>query len=514
MKKIIYMVLLLCLMHSSPGKADIQPVPEKAMRADTFAGFSKRVSLDLRGMDIIDTLKFLAMQGNLNIVASKDVSGKITLFLKDVTIADVLDIILVSNNLALELKEDIIMVITEKEYEALHGVKFTSKKTTKTITLKYADPNRVGTILGNLRSTIGKVIIDDVTATIVIIDTPEKIKEMEDIAREIDLPTITRSMPTVTEIIELEYAKVGEIEAVVKEALTENVGEIRTDERTNKLIVTDLPHNMDNVKELIKAFDARTRQVFIEAKIIEITLSDDYAMGVDWKKVMSSARNLVLEGVFPFTGAAFSAASTTISVGTMPAQDYELVLEFIKSYGKLRTVSSPQLVVCNNEEAKFMVGTREAYITSSITTGEVTTTVAESVQFIDVGVTIYVTPTINKEGYVKLNIRPEISTVEDWLDTSQGNRIPIVATSNVETEVLIPEGRTIVMAGLIKEVDDKSVDGVPFMSDLPFVRNLFRSKKDSYYKKELVIFLTPYIVNDKSEFVYQDEKEKTRKPPK
>jgi MSHA biogenesis protein MshL len=514
MKSIIVLILILSIIHIGAGPADTQPVPEKDAQAQVFAGFSKRVSLDLRGMDIIDTLKFLAMQGNLNIVASKNVSGRITLFLKDVTIADVLEIILVSNDLALELKEDIIMVVTEKEYEALHGVKFTSKKQTKTITLRYADPNRVGTILGNLRSSIGKVIIDDVTATIVVIDTPEKIKEMEDIVREIDLPTIKRTMPTVTEIFELEYARVGEIQTSVKDVLTKDVGEIRTDERTNKMIVTDLPHNIENIREMIKAFDERTRQVFIEAKIIEISLSDDFAMGVDWKRVMSSARNLMLEGVFPFTGAAFSAASTTISVGTMATQDYELVLEFIKSYGRLRTVSSPQLVVCNNEEAKFMVGAREAYITSSITTGEVTTTVAESVQFIDVGVTIYVTPTINKEGYVKLNIRPEISTVERWVDTSQGNRIPIVATSNIETEVLIPAGRTIILAGLIKETDEQKIAGVPFLSDVPFVRNMFRSKSDLQSKKELVIFLTPYVVSDKTDIAYSEEAEKVRKPPK
>lgn len=514
MKRFILLILILFSAHLSAGMAETQPIIEKAVQADPFSGFSKRVSLDLRGMDIIDALKFLAMQGKLNIVASKNVSGKITLFLKDVTISAVLEIILQSNDLAIELKEDIIMVLTEKEYEALHGVKFTSEKQTKTITLKYADPNRVGTVLGNLRSTIGKVIIDDVTATIVLIDTPEKIKEMEDIARDLDLPTISRTIPTVTEIIELEYAKVGDIQTAVKEVLTKNVGELRTDERTNKLIVTDLPHNMEKIKELIKAFDAKTKQVFIEAKIIEISLSDDFAMGVDWKRVMSSARNLVLEGVFPFTGASFSPASTTLSVGTMAAQDYELVLEAIKSYGKLSTISSPQIVVCNNEEAKFMVGTREAYVTSSITTGEVTTTVAESVQFIDVGVTIYVTPTINKGGYVKLSIKPEISTVEDWLETSEGNKIPIVATSNVETEVLIPEGRTIVLAGLIKTIDEKNVNGVPFMSDIPFVRNLFRSKSDSYYKKELVIFITPYVVSDETGLFYPDEKEKTRKPPK
>ena len=136
-------------------------------------GLSKQVSLDLRGMDIIDMLKFLSQEGDLNIVATKNVQGRVTLFLKEVTIADVLDIMLLTNNLACEKKANIITVMTDAEYEALYGNKYTDKRQSKIISLQYADVAKVGEMLNGLVSAIGKVIVDEVTGTIILLDNPE-----------------------------------------------------------------------------------------------------------------------------------------------------------------------------------------------------------------------------------------------------------------------------------------------------------------------------------------------------
>lgn len=475
----------------------IQGLPEVTVGQPYLEGLSRRVSLDLRGMDIVETIKFLSMKGNLNIVTSKDVKGRITLFLNNVTIADVLDVILLTNKLACEIKKNIITIMTEAEYEALYGKKYTDKRELKTITLKYASANRVGALLSNIKSTIGKVIMDEETGTIILIDTPEKIKEMVEAAMGIDLPTINRIIPTVTEVFELEYAKAKDIEPEISKALTKDVGTIRVDERTNKLVVTDLPHNMKIIKDLITAFDVRTRQVFIEAKIIEITLTDEFHMGVDWESILSRAHNVTIEGTFPFgyTGA----SSLAITVGTLDANDYEVALELIKSVGRIRIVSSPHIAVCNNEEAKFMVGSREPYVTSTITTGEVTTTTSEAVEFIEVGVTLYVTPTINKGGFVKMHIKPEISSLREWFKTAEGNQIPIVETSNVETDVLIKDGRTIIIAGLIKETESENVAKVPLLGDIPLVKNLFRNISEEKKQKELAIFLTPHIISGEAD---------------
>jgi len=494
-----------------------QDIKEEAMEDsnDPFSGLSRKISLDLRSMDIMDTVKFLSKQGDLNIVATKNVSGKVTLFLKDITISDVLDMILLTNSLACEKKAGIITLMTENEYEALYGEKYTNKKETKTITLKYADPKRVGAILGNLKSSIGKVIIDDATGMIILIDTPLKIKEMEEAAVRADLSTVNRVLPTVREAFELNYAKIGEIKGEITKVLTKDIGTIEVDERTNKLVVTDLPHNMEKIRKLVADFDAKTREVLVEAKIIEITLNDDFAMGVDWQKVYGLAEDsLTFTGSFPFSAPLSSSSTMKLSVGTLANDKYNFALTLIKSFGRVKVVSSPHIVVCNNEEAKFMVGTREAYVTTTITTGDVTTTTSESVNFIDVGVTLYVTPTINKDGFVKMHIKPEVSSISDWLETTEGNKIPIVDTSNVETDVLVKDGNTIILAGLIKKTSDKDVSKMPLLGSIPVLGRLFSNISDINEKKELAIFLTPHIISGSDEMFKLKEEIKTRKPPK
>ncbi|MDD5560741.1 MAG: secretin N-terminal domain-containing protein [Candidatus Omnitrophica bacterium] len=501
--------------QQAPAKQDAAEEGALEDASDPFSGLYRKISLDLRSMDIMDTLKFLSKQGDLNIVATKNVSGKVTVFLKDVTIADVLDIIMLTNSLACEKKAGIITLMTENEYEALYGEKYTNKKQTKTITLKYADPKRVGTILGNLKSSVGKVIIDDVTGMIILIDTPEKIKEMEGAAIKADLPTVNRILPTVRETFELRYAKIGEVKGEITKALTKDVGTIEVDERTNKLVVTDLPHNMERIRELVADFDAKTREVLIEARIVEITLNDDFAMGVDWQKVYGLAMDsMTLTGSFPFSAPTSTSSTMKLSVGTLANDKYQFALTLIKSFGKLKVVSSPHIVVCNNEEAKFMVGTREAYVTTTITTGDVTTTTSESVQFIDVGVTLYVTPTINKDGFVKMHIKPEVSSISEWLETTEGNKIPIVDTSNVETDVLVKDGNTIILAGLIKRTTDKSVSKMPLLGSLPVVGKLFSNTSDLDSKKELAIFLTPHVISGLDEMIRMKDEMKIRKPPK
>jgi len=498
MKKITQIVLLLFFVELGMGLVYAQEEP-------SLEGLSKKVSLDLRGMDIVDTIKFLATKGNLNIVVSKDVKGAITLFLNNVSISDVLDVILLTNKLACEKKKNIITIMTEAEYEAFYGEKYNDKRQLKTITLKYADAKSVESLLSSIKSNIGKVVVNEKTGTVILIDTPEKIKEMEKAAMKVDLPTIERVIPAVTEVFELAYAKAKDIEPEISKALTKGVGTIRMDERTNKLIVTDLSHNMKIIKDLITAFDAKTRQVFIEAKIVEVTLNDDFYMGVDWKRLLTRVHNLTFEGTFPFSYTGSS--SLAVNIGTLATDDYEAALKLIKSIGKVEILSSPHIAVCNNEEAKFMVGSREAYVTTSTETSDVSTITSEAVKFIDVGVTLYVTPTINKDGFIKMHIKPEISSVRDWLETTEGNKIPIVDTSNVESNVLIKDGVGILIAGIVREKAEKDTSKVPLLSDMPILRRAFERRSDKKEKKELVIFLTPHIISgEENQFYAEDAK--------
>jgi type II secretory pathway component GspD/PulD (secretin) len=150
--------------------------------------------------------------------------------------------------------------------------------------------------------------------------------------------------------------------------------------------------------------------------------------------------------------------------------------------------------VINNQEAKILVGSREAYITQTQSQAESTTVTAESVQFIDVGVKLNVVPSINKDGYITMKIKPEVSSVRETLKTTLGSQVPIVETSESETVVKVKDGNMIMIAGLMKEDKRKDVTGWPFLSRLPIIGAAFGARADLRKKTEVIIFLTPYII--------------------
>ncbi len=538
MKKVILIILLLCLGNLEPRLAytqselalpvqddqlQIEDTPEATPREGSLKGLSKKVSLDLRGIDIIDTIKFLSVKGDLNIVTSKDVQGRITLFLKDVTIADTLDVILLTNKLACEKKKNIITIMTEVEYEAFYGQRYTDKRKIKTLKLKYILPTKAGEALASVQSSIGKIIMDDATGSLILIDTPEKIEEMEAIAFDLDKSYVTKVASTVIKVFELRYAQAEEIAAKVSEALTEGLGSVRSDERTNKLIVRDLPNKIKEISEMVDAFDTREKEVFIEAKIVEVTLSDDFSFGVNWETLFSSgSKDVRLETTLPATGV--TDAYSRVSVGTwkdtaLDSTRTQQILTFLSEVGKVKIISSPHITVLNNEEAKIMVGTRQPYATSTISQSDTTATTSWSAEFVDVGVTLTVTPTIYKGDFVKMHITPEVSTLIDWFEIEDESgttqiRLPEVDTSNAETDVIIQDGKTIIIAGLIKETENKSESKVPFLSSIPFLGKLFKSTSDTNEMKELVVFITPHIISGDKDILYAEQTEKTRKVSK
>jgi general secretion pathway protein D len=158
-------------------------------------------------------------------------------------------------------------------------------------------------------------------------------------------------------------------------------------------------------------------------------------------------------------------------------------------------MSNPKLAVVNNQEAKIHVGQKEAYVTTTTTTGQTTNTVSEQVTFVDVGVMVSVVPTINDDGYVSLKVKAEINSVLSTLITPTKNEIPIIDTSLAETTVLVKEGSTVIIGGLKKDSKVESTTQTPFLGSIPLLGNLFKDKSTSTERTELLIILTPRVIS-------------------
>jgi len=449
--------------------------------------------LELKDMEIADVLKLISQKTGLNIIAGKGVQGKVTIYLNDVSASEALRIILDANNLAYKDDDGIVRVMPAQDYERRYGKVFGGKIQTWVYHLNYAAAEDVAPLIEHLKSSTGRVISDLKSNTLVVMDAKDNVDVIEALIREIDTPVQV-------EVFELNYAKAEDLVAKVEPLITQGTGSVRFDARSNKLIVTDKPAKMDAISKLIREFDAQDRQVLIEAKIVQIVLSDSYELGVDWQAVFPGMDDLTAGSDFDVLSNSESNFGK-LQIGTIANNNYTAMLEALQSVGETNILSSPSITVVNNQEAKILVGTTQPYVTTTTTTPATgPTTVSESVNFIEVGVKLYVVPTIHSDGFITMKIKPEVSTTLEPITTSQNNEIPVVETSEAETIVRIKDGVTIVIGGLIKDEKRSTLKKVPLLGSIPFLKTFFQNTDDSTVKTEIAIFLTPrVIVGDQEE---------------
>jgi len=453
-----------------------------------------KISLDVKGMDVVDVLKMLAARAGVNIAVGKNVSGKVTLFLRDVDIWDAFEITLLSNDLAYDKKGNILNVMTQRDYELQYGEYYQDKKEARVVQLKYAKALPLAQALNQIKSKIGKVVSDETSNTLALIDAPEAIERMVDFIKNTDLPLQTR-------VFSLNYAQVDKLLPKLQETITRGIGVIRIDERTNKIVVMDYPDCLEQIAKIVTEFDEKTPQVLIDAQIIQVAPSDLFEMGVDWdywiKKYFETRLSLPVGTTNRlFLGTVQTAAPS----GT---GQYKGVIDILRTIGDTKVLSSPRIMVLNNQEAKIHVGVKDAYITSTTSQSASGTAVtSQSVNFVDTGIQLYVTPTINRDGFVTMKIKPEISDSTRTSITSGGQitQIPIVSTSEAETTIMVKDGVTIIIGGLRKDKREKTVKKIPLLGDIPGLGFLFRSTSDNLTKTDLVILLTPHIITGEYPF--------------
>jgi MSHA biogenesis protein MshL len=454
-----------------------------------FSGGSDKISLDLKNVDIVELLRIVSLKTGKTIVPSKEVSGRITVYLSNVAFNDVLDIILLTQGLALNKKDNVYYVMSDAEYKKMFGRDYVDQRKIETVKLSYAKPAVVFSALSQLKSEVGKIVVDETTGTIILIDIPEKLELLRKSIKELD-------QPLKTTVFDLNYAKSADAKTQLNAAITPGTGSVIIDERSGKAIVTDLPKKMDNLGMLVRELDEESRQVYVEADIIELTLSDEFERGIDWEKIWTSAAmdGLTFAGYFPAT---LTAAYQQIGVGTLDVNHYSAVIQFLNTYGKTNVISQPRIAVVNNEEANIMVGVREAYITQTQSQATSTTVTSESVEFVDVGVKLKIVPRIGADGFITMKLKPEVSSVKETITTELGSRIPIVQTSQSETVVKVKDGTMIMIAGMTKTEDIDTIKGWPILSKIPWLGIFFSYRSKSLTKTEVIIFLTPHLTSGK-----------------
>lgn len=288
-------------------------------------------------------------------------------------------------------------------------------------------------------------------------------------------------LPLETSVVQVSYAKADEMTKPLK-ILLSGRGKIETDERTNALIVSDIATRVSRVREMAKILDYKTPQVEINAKLVDVDERSIRDLGITWGVTGFNEGDAALDyNVDAPIGDAIGVVDFTLT-GT--DADLAAQLQMLARQDKAEIISNPRITTADNKEAKIIVGKKIPLVVSDEAGNAIT-------QLTTIGIKMSVTPHINQDDRITLDLSPEVSDLSAQA-TVQGGIV--IVTSEASTRVIVQDGQTAVIGGLIR-TNDSNVDvGVPVLMDIPIVGNLFKSSNKVREKRELIIFVTPRII--------------------
>lgn len=282
----------------------------------------------------------------------------------------------------------------------------------------------------------------------------------------------------------IEYTEVTDLESKLEDYLSE-FGSITAVPDRKLLIVKDQPDYLERISQVLAKLDRRPKQILIEAKILEVKLNDEQSYGIDWAGTFTSGDG---EGDFGLQGLLSPGNSgNTGFFFNYLEPDIDAKLRLLQSDGRVRNLASPKVVTIADQEAEVVIGDRRGYrVTTTI--NQVTT---ESIEFLESGVILRVTPTVGDNDEILLNIHPEVS-----IGSVDENGIPSQTTTEVTTRLLVPSGKSIFIGGLMRNTTNETVSGMPFLSRVPGIRWLFSNTSRTTFNTETVVIITPRVVDD------------------
>jgi len=293
------------------------------------------------------------------------------------------------------------------------------------------------------------------------------------------------SAHTQIKTFKVQYSDVKQVADIVSKYVSRQ-GKVTPLIGRRMIVVEDLPGFAERIAKLLEELDVPPKQILIEAKILEITLDNSEQLGIDWRRVFGGTSGT--RGSLGTTGLATGSAAAPatgffFSIFTDHAAAF---FSALATKGRVRTLATPKLLALENQEAKTVIGDSTGY--------RVTTTInlvtSESIQFLESGVILKVTPSVDQRGRVLMKVHPEISSA------TLNAGIPSKKSTEVTTELVCENGQSIFIGGLIKSGSVFERQGVPVVQDLPGIGALFRNRTETLTYTETVVLITPYIVTE------------------
>lgn len=429
----------------------------------------QRISMDFKDADLTNVFRIIAEVSNLNIITADDVKGKVSLRLVNVPWDQALDVVLRSKSLGAAQEGNVLRIAPLSSLRKEEQDRFDAQK--------QVDQSR-----------------------------------QESLNRAAE---VKATQEAVFDTIPVSYSKASELLAKIK-PLTSKFGRLDSDDRTNMLIIRDLPQNIAEVKAMVATLDTATPQVLIEARIVEVETTFARELGIQWGGAYrdGSSTKFGMTGAQGVTGASnpgapIDAATTNPFTASNPPPSYavnlpaaiglgtgggiafgilrdnlrlDLALTALESSGNAKIVSSPKVVTVDNKEATIEQGTQIPYSTVSAS--------GTNTQFVDATLRLKVTPHITPDGRVSMKVEAQNDSPGETTPTGQ----LAINKKKATTEVLIQDGETAVIGGIMQVARSEGQSGLPWLSKIPVLGYLFRKDTNTARNRELLIFITPKIL--------------------
>lgn len=532
---LIAMSFLVNISYAQTAPAGAGPAPggseQPAGEIKDSLSASENVTLDFKDADIHNVLKILAKKADVNIVTTPDVIGTVTIKLVDVPWTRAMDVILKSNGFGYQKQGNVILVT---KLENMSKIQADEPLKTEIVNLKFLDAQDAQRILIPMLTSRGKISIlytrgqkgwkfgtfrigkDQVAAAM-------QEREGEGAAR--------------TETVAISKSADGN-------AVASKV-EYEPSIKSKTLIITDTDANIDHLlSHVLPQIDRMPKQVLIEARIMEVNRDKLKDIGFDYGTGENGATSSTLTSVAVDRNSSTGDSKSTLAANSLSSQalpstfspkssginglasnfntglnllfkklsgtQFEILAHALEEDVQANTLSAPRIVTLDNQEASMLVGYHTPILSSSVSAGSSTEgpTQTQTLDYYqEIGIRLNVVPQISEEGYINMIIHPSVTssssnvTATNVAGTGSSAiqttiNYPIIDVREAQTQILMRDGETIVIGGLLKDVTSKSVIGIPFLSKIPFLGALFRRDTIDTAKVDLLIFITAHVLTD------------------
>jgi len=443
--------------EAQPAADAVDPnAPVQVSKYDT-------VSLNVQNTDLANVLQLLSIQGKRNIVPSPKVSGTVTANLYDVTFHEALDAILQQNGAGYIEKGNFIFVYT---FDELQKIKDAERKVAHRIfKLDYITAQDASTFITPLLSSAGSIAIS------------------------------------------------GQVAAGFEPTLGD--GGANSFSHSETMIVRDYPDHLEEVAKVIKMIDTRPEQVLVEATILQANLTEDLAYGVDMSiladfgigagglgSVLNAVNDMIDGNITQNASAAVNQTvgnvrngDAGVKVGVL-TNNVQVFVRALDQVTDTTIMANPKIMTLNRQRAQVLVGEKVAYLSTTATS----TATTQTVEFLDTGTQLTLRPFVSSDGMIRLELKPQISSAE-LRNAGAGSSVvtlPDETTQELTTNVMVPDGQTVVLGGLFKEETTIGRNQIPGLGDLPVVGPAFRGVDNTVNRSEVIFLITPHVVKDKS----------------